>query len=279
MIARASLSPWMRRPLVLAAFAIVALAALLSGGLVVAHAVEGASSSDTTASSPAGGNGDDNAAVGVNTKDGKTVYAFRLKIVQVTGETVDAGNAAVAVNSGCTGCSTVAVAFEGVVVVGSPSDFEPTNLAWASNVNCSGCTAFADAYQQVVQTSTRVRVTKEGRTQIASIRQDLNDLKHSDLTLDQIKARVAADEQAFADVLRNQLTPVGHVTEPAPQNATDVSDNPDAATAEPSEPAGSPTAGASAPSADDSASPAPPPPSGEPASPTSEPSPEPTPSG
>jgi putative peptide zinc metalloprotease protein len=261
MISRATLTPWLRRPLVLGALALVALAALLSGGLVVAQAVDGASSPDTTASPAAGGNGDDNTAVGVNTKDGKTVYALRLKIVQVTGETVDAGNAAVAVNSGCSDCSTVAIAFEGVVVVGSPSNFSPTNLALAMNESCSGCTAFADAYQQVVQTSTRVRITGEGRRQIASIRKDLNDLRNADLTLEEIRARVAADEQAFADVLRTQLTPVGHVTEPAPTSGADVSDNPAATTAEPSTTA-TPVDGASAspeasstPAADSSPSP------------------------
>jgi hypothetical protein len=230
-ISRETLNPWLRRPLVLAVLAVVALAALLSGGLVVARAVDGAPAADSTASpSPAGGsNGDNNVAAGVNTKDGKTIYAIKLKIVQTTSDAVDATNAAVAVNSGCTDCATFAIAFEGVIVVGSPSTFTPTNLALAYNQDCSGCTAFADAYQQVVQTSTRVRVSKQGRKQIAAIRKDLSDLKHSDLSFDEIRARVAADEQAFADVLRSDLVPVGHVTEPAPSDAPDVSDNPDAA--------------------------------------------------
>jgi putative peptide zinc metalloprotease protein len=240
----------MRRPVVVAAFAAVALAALLSGGLVVARAVDGAPVADSTASaSPSNGsNGDNNVAAGVNTTDGKTVYAIRLKIVQVTGETVDATNAAVAVNSGCTDCSTVAIAFEGVVVVGSPDSFTPTNLALALNSDCSGCTAFADAYQQVVQTSTRVRITKQGRQEIARIRKDLNDLRHSDLTLQQIRDRVAADENAFAAVLRNEIVPVGRVTAPAPADGADVSDAPEA-NAEPSSaasaPAESPTQSAS----------------------------------
>jgi putative peptide zinc metalloprotease protein len=261
----------MRRPVVLIVFSLVALAALLSGGLVVAHAVDGAAAPESAASPAGGGNGDNNTAVGVNTKDGKTVYAIRLKIVQVTSDTVDATNAAVAVNSGCNGCSTVAVAFEGVIVVGSPTTFTPTNIALAMNENCSGCTAFADAYQQVVQTSTRVRITKAGRKQIASIRKDLKDLKHSDLTLEQIRARVAADEQAFADVLRTQLTPVGHVQNPAPSDAPDISDSPDAATPS-SQPSDSSATQAASPSAESSA-----PASGEPAteaaSPSSEPSP------
>jgi putative peptide zinc metalloprotease protein len=252
----------MRRPAALAGLAAVALAALLSGGLVVAHAVDGTPVADASAPSPspaAGSNGDNNVAAAVNTKDGKTVYAFKLKIVQVAGDTVDATNAAAAVNSGCTDCSTVAVAFEGVVVIGSPTSFTPTNLALAANIDCSGCTAFADAYQQVVQTSTRVRVTKEGRKQIAAIRKD------------QFRARVAADEQAFATVLNTQLVPVGHVKDAAPAGAPDVSDNPDAA------PASAGPAASSSPSPDGSSAPSPST-SSDPGSPSPDTSPSPSPS-
>ncbi len=190
--------------------------------------------SPAAAASPAAGSGGStggtNAAVGVNTTDGRTVYAIRLKIVRVDGPTVAPTNAAVAVNDGCTGCATVAIAFEGVVVTGSPTDFEPTNLALAANVDCSGCTAFADAYQQVVQTSTRVRISADGRRELARIRKDLKDLKQDALTLDELRARVAADEQAFAQVLRTELVPVGHVTDPAPAGP-DVSDSPGLAVA------------------------------------------------
>lgn len=257
MISRASLPAWFRRPVAVVGLSAVALAALLSGGLVVAHAVDGTPAADPSPSSSATGNGTNNVAAGVNTKDGRTIYAIRLKIVQTTSGTVDATNAAVAVNSGCTGCSTYAIAFEGVVVVGSPSTFDPTNLAIAYNQDCSGCTAFADAYQQVVQTSTRVRITKEGRQEIARIRKDLNDLKHSTLSLDEIAARVSADEQAFAQVLSTQLVPVGHVKDPAPADAADVSDTPDAApaSAEPSVAASDSAAPTASTSADPSASP------------------------
>ena len=258
----ASLSPWLRRPLVLAVLAVVALAALLSGGLVVAHAVVGDATSDpaTSSTTTSGGSGDDNVAAGVNTTDGRTVYAIRLKLVQVAGDTVDASNVAAAVNAGCSDCSTVAIAFEGVLVAGSPSDFEPDNLALAINVDCSGCTAFADAYQQVVQHSTRVRITGEGRRKVAAIRRDLELLRTADLTMTEIRARVKADEQAFADVLLNDCVPIGHVTEPAPAGAADVSDTP--AVLASSSPVGSespsPSSEAASPSPAESASPSPP---------------------
>lgn len=230
---------WLRRPALLAVLVLVVGAALLSGGLVVARAVTGTPAADASPAPTAGSGGTtpDNVAAAVNTKDGRTVYAIKLKIVRTSADTVDSTNAAVAVNSGCTGCTTVAIAFEAVLVTGSPSTFAPTNLALAYNVACSGCVAFAEAYQQVVQTSTRVRITPEGRRRIAAIRQDLNSIRKDDLTLEEIRARVAADEQAFAEVLRTEIVPVGTVKDPAPADAADISDDP-AAPAE--EPAGSP---------------------------------------
>lgn len=265
MISRTALRAWVHRPAALAGLSATALVLVVGGGLTVARAVDGAPVADTTASptatasptttatadgatassSPATGatGGDNSAAVGVNTVDGRTVYAIKLRIIQTSRDTVDASNAAVAINSGCTGCSTVAISFEGVLVAGSPSDFEPTNLALAANIDCSGCTAFADAYQKVVQSSTRVRITGDGRREIARIRQDLNTLRTADLTLAQLRARVAADEQAFAAVLNNDIVPIGHTTG-TPAGA-DISDNPTAASPSGATPTPTATPGAS----------------------------------
>ncbi|MGB8649462.1 MAG: hypothetical protein WCD35_02250 [Mycobacteriales bacterium] len=233
----------LRRPATLVAATTLSLAGLLTGGLLVAHAVEG--TSPTSATSSSSGQGDNNAAVAVNGKDGKTVYAIRLKVVRASQDVVDATNAAVAVAS-CSDCTTVAIAFEGVLVSGSPSDFEPTNLALAYNVDCSGCTTFADAYQQVVQRSTLVRITGKGRRAIAAIRQDLLSLRKANLPLDQVVARVKADEQAFADVLLNEVVPVGHVTTPPPTDAPEVTATPSATDYQPVTAA--PTTGGSSPS-------------------------------
>ena len=224
------LRTWLRRPAVLTALSAGALAALLSGSLVVAQAVDGASgapsSPTTTANGPVGAN---NVAVANNGTDGRTVYAIRLKIVQTDGPTVAPTNAAVAVAS-CVDCTTVAIAFEGVLVAGSPTNFTPTNLALAYNVNCSGCTTFADAFQQVAQHSTRVRITGAGRRQLAAIRRDLASLRSAGIPIDEVVARVAADEKLFADVLLNDCVPVGHVTDPAPAGALDLSDSPPGST-------------------------------------------------
>jgi putative peptide zinc metalloprotease protein len=284
MLSRAALTPWLRRPAVVVVLCLVSLAALLSGGLVVARAVDGTPVADTTdsatpTSAASTSGGDDNVAAAVNTKDGKTVYAIRLKVVQTSADTVDSGNVAAAVAS-CSDCTTVAIAFEGVLIAGDAEVVEPTNLALAYNVNCSGCTTLADAYQRVVQTSTRVRITGEGRREIAAVRKELNLLRTSDLTYDEIVAKVALLEQRFAAVLTDELVPVGTATDPAPADAADVSDSPP--TAAPSETAAateSPAAAPSdAPSEQPTEAPAPSPTSEEPSSsPTGEPSPSATP--
>lgn len=225
MLARSSLTPWLRRPAVVVVLCALALAALLSGGLLAARAVDGVPAADSTAAAPTGGtgNGDNNVAGAVNTKDGKTVYAIRIKLVQTSADTVDATNVAAAVAS-CSDCTTVAIAFEGILVTGSPSTFDPTNLALAYNVNCTGCTTVAEAYQEVVQSSTRVRITGAGRREIAAIRRELDALKKQDLTYDEIAARVEALEDRFAAVLHNDVVPVGHDHTRPSADAVDVSD-------------------------------------------------------
>ncbi|MDQ6617902.1 MAG: hypothetical protein M3083_24955 [Actinomycetota bacterium] len=67
------------------------------------------------------------------------------------GAAVTDGNIAFAHSFDCTGCRTVAVAIQVVVVQGSPSSFQPENGAAAVNDNCHSCQTFAYAHQYVIQ--------------------------------------------------------------------------------------------------------------------------------
>src|SRR4051812_18271905 len=91
----------------------------------------------------------DNAAVAVNTKDGTTVFKVAFAIKHVMGNVVNETNAAVAYNS-CTDCASVAIAFEIVLINGTPDVVEPTNVAIAINDQCVDCVAVAEAYQFVL---------------------------------------------------------------------------------------------------------------------------------
>lgn len=176
-----------------------------------------ASSTPTTAAGSPGAS-TDNAAVAVNTKDGKTVYAISLKIVQTSSDNIDATNAAVAVAS-CEDCRTVAIALEGVLIIGNPSTFDPTNLALAMNTGCTRCETLASAYQHIVQNDTRVRISGAGRREIAAIRSELHSLRKSGLDLVTVQARVDDAADRFIRVLENEVYPVGRPAK-APDTTT-----------------------------------------------------------
>lgn len=210
---------------------IAAVAAVVALGLAGwAFAEDGlpllsSSAPDTTTTTNTGSAGasTDNVAAAVNTQDGRTVVALAIKIVQTDASTVDAANAAVAVAS-CTDCQTVAIALEGVLVVGSPDNFSPTNLALAINTECTNCQTLAAAYQKVVQNDTRVRISGTGRREIAAIRTDLLSLRNSGLDIFTMWQRVNDAAARFAAVLETEVYPIGNVAraEQAPETTTTV---------------------------------------------------------
>ncbi|MEX2291945.1 MAG: hypothetical protein WD794_16660 [Mycobacteriales bacterium] len=218
------------RPAVLATAASLALAALLVGGLAVGRMLDGPldtlSTADTASSpTPADGTGttsggDDNTAVAVNTRDGSTVYAVRLKVVITGAATVDAGNAAVAAAS-CNDCQTVAIALEGVIVTGDAEVIAPVNLALAVNSDCSNCQTLAYAYQNLQTVDGKVRLTGAGRRGIASLRQQLNTLRNSGLDILQVKAEVDRIAGEFAGILDTEVVPIGPGAATAPPHQKD----------------------------------------------------------
>ena len=184
--------------------------AFAEGGvpLISSPAADTEATTTTTEAPATAGAGTDNVAVASNTKDGKTVIAISLKIVQTDASTVDAMNAAVAVAS-CSDCQTVAIALEGVLIIGDAATFSPTNIALALNTGCSNCQTLATAYQQIVQNDTRVRISGSGRQQIASIRRDLESLRNSGLDIFAIQQRVEDAAAQLLSVLRTEVYPIG----------------------------------------------------------------------
>jgi putative peptide zinc metalloprotease protein len=189
---------------------------IVSSGSETSAATSDPSSTTTTAPGAPGAS-TDNVAVAVNTTDGRTVYAISLKIVQTDAETIDAANAAVAVAS-CADCQTVAIALEGVLVIGDPTNFEPTNIALAINSGCTSCQTLASAYQHIVQNDTRVRISGEGRREIAAVRAGLQSLRPSGLDIFAIQAAVDEYAARLVHVLNNEVYPIGRP--PAPSTTT-----------------------------------------------------------
>jgi putative peptide zinc metalloprotease protein len=91
-----------------------------------------------------------NQAVALGTEDGGVVYDIALAMVRVTdGGQVLNRNEAFALAS-CRACTTVAVAFQVVLVVGQSDTVAPINTAVAANKDCFECYTAALATQLVV---------------------------------------------------------------------------------------------------------------------------------
>src|SRR5690349_20907037 len=89
-------------------------------------------------------------AVATNTRDGGVTYDVAYALVTVTGGAdVTNTNSAYAL-AHCKACTTVAVSFQLVLIVGSSKVIAPMNAARALNYNCPACMTTALADQIVV---------------------------------------------------------------------------------------------------------------------------------
>lgn len=191
---------------------------------------------------PATAHAQDNAAVAVNTRDGATIFRLAFKIVRVNQDVVDNVNAAVAVAS-CAECTTVAIAFQAVLIFSDPSVVTTTNLAWAANYLCTECLTFAYAYQNVFTTGGTVHFTAEANQQLAEIRRALHEIRQDLASIDswptppecegvsedllnacKLEARLEPLKEQFAQVLATGLVPAG----PPPEERDEPAEEPTA---------------------------------------------------
>jgi putative peptide zinc metalloprotease protein len=106
-------------------------------------------------------------------------------LVLTQGDPVDQANEAYALAS-CKACTTVAVAFQVIVIVGYVDEITPENTAVAVNYDCHTCTTAAFAYQLVV--TALEAPSPELVQQLSTILQRLQELEanRESLTIEQI---------------------------------------------------------------------------------------------
>jgi hypothetical protein len=119
-----------------------------------------------------------------NTTDGDTLVHAATQVVPVAGDTVTSANIATAVNAGCVGCHSTAVAVQILIVHGSPSYFAPGNVAGAANGGCDSCGAYAFARQHWIQVEGTTQLSGEARMQVNELRQEIADAAASILPSD-----------------------------------------------------------------------------------------------
>jgi hypothetical protein len=216
----------------------------------------GAGASSTVTQSSAG----DHSVVVVNRHDDRSVARTGFSTRRELGDTVDASNGAAAVSADCTGCRTVAVAVQVVLVEGNPNNVSANNLALALNQNCSGCETMAAAYQYVVSTGGIVRFTPEGEQAMADLRHQISSVAESDLPFPEADAQLTGLVQQLWGVVDDEMRRVGRPFVAIPKKDVDVETSPEGATESPTpspETTASPTDAAPMPETTESPTPCP----------------------
>jgi putative peptide zinc metalloprotease protein len=138
------------------------------------------------------------------TVDGTAVHRADVQATRTGGDTVDAGNAAVANPHDCTGCEGIAVAFQAVIYKGSPSTITPENLALAVNSNCTRCGAFAFAYQYAVNSDEKL--SPDARAELRAIEDEAQQAADAGLPYPDLDAKLHDLAQRFKATVDAGLT-------------------------------------------------------------------------
>ncbi|MET8943056.1 hypothetical protein ABZX30_05565 [Streptomyces sp. NPDC004542] len=104
-------------------------------------------------------------------------------------------NQANAVSAGCSAddhCRSVALSFQIVTVAGEHTRLDAANFSDAANRKCTGCQTLAGAYQFVVSTPTVFTLDGTARGKLADIHRRLDGLTRSTLPAADLKSKVDA---------------------------------------------------------------------------------------
>jgi hypothetical protein len=149
--------------------------------------------------------GTENVATAITEQDESRVFDFAWDVSRQRGDgVVDHVNAATA-RARCIRCGATAIAFQIVLVSGSPTTVTPRNTAEAINLECTECTVVAEARQFVRVVPAPVRFTGAGRAVLADVRQQLGALEAANLPVDELHQAVETQEARVLGVLQSEL--------------------------------------------------------------------------
>ena len=152
--------------------------------------------------------GANNVILVTTTADGSSLARSGVQVSQTAAPTIASANIAAATSRACTGCTSVAVAFQAVLVTGNPSTVAPGNAAVATNDGCSSCTSYAFAYQYVLSVRGPAYLDPSAQQQLAAMRAQIADLAASGLPPDELTARLDAIAAQFRATIAGALHPV-----------------------------------------------------------------------
>lgn len=124
-----------------------------------------------------------------------------VRVAPYNGPAVNDTNLATATATDCTGCRSVAVAFQAVLVGGDPSVFTPGNAAAATTAGCVDCLAFAFAFQYLVATPGPAHLTPAGRAAVDAVSDQVAAVAASGADPTTMCLTLTSLEQALVDAI------------------------------------------------------------------------------
>lgn len=168
------------------------------------------------------GGGANQVVLASSTADGASAERSGLQFALVAGPTVGSENLAQATSVNCTGCSTIAIAFQAVVATGNPEVVAPHNAAVAVNGGCTSCSTYAYAYQYVLTTSGTAHLGPTGTTRLAELRAEVSNLAASGLPFDELTARLDGLALEFRSVVDANLVSPRDISDRTAARRVDV---------------------------------------------------------
>ncbi|MFI1073806.1 hypothetical protein [Streptomyces puniciscabiei] len=132
-------------------------------------------------------------------------------------------NQANAVSAGCSAddhCRSVALSFQIVTIAGEHTHLNAVNLSDAANKECTGCQTLAGAYQFVVSTPAPLTLDTAARERLADIHRRLDALTRSSLPAAELRTRVDGLAGEVSQVLRDAVAHAPKATDAAQPTVT-----------------------------------------------------------
>src|SRR5581483_2583646 len=183
------------------------------------------SATDTVTTSPSAAagvspsGGPRNIVLAMNRTDSRLAVRGGVRLDRIPGQTVSPGNSAIALAS-CTSCNTFAVALQIALYSKTATVVTPQNSAVAVNSGCNGCTTEALAYQFVLPVDDPTHVPPDVQQLIGQMNATLNTIQaNPDETLADAEAQVNAVVGQFQELADGLSTQRDVQTAPTTPNA------------------------------------------------------------
>jgi hypothetical protein len=180
----------------------VVVAAVMAGLLLAGTSASGTARADTA--TPGGGG--HNSVQVINQVDGTLRVEGNVQLNRIPGPDVAPVNEAIALNSTCNGCQTIAVALQINLYGNGVSYFAPQNAATAINAASNGAFARADAFQCGIQVDDPTQIPAEVNQFVADMRVTLRTIQSTPgITVDEAQSEIQQVVDQDYDQLVQQL--------------------------------------------------------------------------